>query len=418
MRIGYASIAIGQAGAQMKTTVQKYATPEKLRGLVAHNLGALDAILEYNAKNDIRLFRISSDIIPFGSSPVNTLPWWDIFKGELAALGHKARSGGMRLSMHPGQYTVLNSPSEEVVTRAVADLAYHTKFLDALGMEQDCKIVLHVGGVYGDRGAATRRFIRVCTGLPAPLRRRLVIENDDKLYTAANVLAICRATGQPMVLDTLHHELNREEESPPLPALLAEAAKTWGRKDGPQKIHYSQQAQGKKPGSHSATIHIVPFMQFYGGLAGHSTDIMLEVKDKNLSAVKCTLCTTQKPHIARLEEEWARYKYSVLEHSAALYGQMRALLRDKTTYPAVAFYTLLEQAVATPVTKGAFCNAAQHVWGYVAKLATPREKQSFTSLLQKYWAGAAGPAAVKTRLHTLAKKYGQTYLLHSYYFIS
>ena len=89
------------------------------------------------------------------------------FEPHLAALGRKARRHGIRLSMHPGQYTVLNSPDADVVERAKLDLAYHAAFLDALGMDASGKIVLHVGGAYGDKPRALERFANAYATLPS-----------------------------------------------------------------------------------------------------------------------------------------------------------------------------------------------------------------------------------------------------------
>ena len=135
MSIGYASKTLAAPGARMQSVVQRLATPDRLAQAIDGNLRALDAALDYQAKNGIHLFRISSDVIPFGSSPVNALDWMRDFEPHLAALGRKARRHGIRLSMHPGQYTVLNSPDADVVERAKLDLAYHAAFLDALGMD-------------------------------------------------------------------------------------------------------------------------------------------------------------------------------------------------------------------------------------------------------------------------------------------
>ena len=342
------------------------------------------------------------------------------FEPHLAALGRKARRHGIRLSMHPGQYTVLNSPDADVVERAKLDLAYHAAFLDALGMDASGKIVLHVGGAYGDKPRALERFANAYATLPLAVRRRLVIENDDRLFTAQDVLALSRATGAPMVFDTLHHELNREPDAPDWRALLDEAAATWKPEDGAQKMHYAQQSPlvaGRAATPTPSSLR--PFLAFYRSLAEHRTDssfgmpdIMLEVKDKNLSAIKCILCTSEHGRFSRLEREWARYKYAVLEHDQAAYLALRALLKDKRTWPTVPFYEIVERALAAPVEPGSFRNAAQHVWGYVAPHATAREHAAFERLLEH----DDRPAA-KRKLHALAEKYDQPYLLESYYFV-
>lgn len=286
MRIGYACLTVGVEGTKLRTCSLKNATPALLTELIYSNLLVLDKVLDYNIQNDIKLFRISSDIIPFGSHPVNKLEWWQIFADQLKNLGQKSHSHNMRLSMHPGQYTVLNSPIDVVVKRAVEDLRYHARFLDSLGLGPENKIVLHVGGVYGDRLASMERFVSEYRRLDENIRQRLVIENDDRQYRIGDVLSMGRSEGIPVVFDNLHHQVNPDNTHTEL-EWIEVCASTWKPQDGPQKIHYSQQDPSKRPGAHSATIHVNEFLQFVRNLPNSDVDIMLEVKDKNLSAVKC-----------------------------------------------------------------------------------------------------------------------------------
>ena len=105
MAIGYACLTVGVRGVRFKTCRRENADEDNLKELIGYNLTSLDRMLDYNIQNGIRLLRISSDIIPFGSHPVNSLKWWEIYEEELFALGQKAKDNGIRLSMHPGQYT-------------------------------------------------------------------------------------------------------------------------------------------------------------------------------------------------------------------------------------------------------------------------------------------------------------------------
>jgi len=187
-RIGYACITLGVYNVNYRTCRQTNATTELLMQIIAHNLDALERAIDYNQRNGIHLFRISSDLIPFGSSPVNQLSWWELFAPQLAQIGKKIQQAGMRVSMHPGQYTVLNSTSESVVQNAIDDLVYHNRFLDSLGVGSSHKIILHVGGVYGDKIQAMSRFKSIWSSLDESIQRRLVLENDDKSYTISDVL--------------------------------------------------------------------------------------------------------------------------------------------------------------------------------------------------------------------------------------
>ncbi|MEA5020221.1 MAG: UV DNA damage repair endonuclease UvsE [Gordonibacter sp.] len=416
MNIGYASKTLALPEGKMRSITRKHATDDALALVIEHNLEALDAVLDYCADNSIRLFRISSDLIPFGSNPINQLDWVAHFSEKLHTLGTKARTNGIRLSMHPGQYTVLNSPDDSVAERAVVDLAYHASLLDGLGMDTSSKIVLHIGGMYGNRQEAMNRFVTRFLLLPDSIKCRLVIENDDRLFTAKNALSVSRTCGVPMVFDVLHHRLNHEPDSPDELFLLDAAKETWGQKDGRQKIHYSQQAPCKRSGSHSETIILDTFLEFVDFLRDRSPDIMLEVKDKNLSAVKCSIALDPRKKIYSLEREWGRYKYSVLEHDQAIYQEIRTLLKDKESYPVRSFYCLVEEALSKSTSQGSAINAAQHVWGYVSNLVDGREKASFMRTLQRYEKGEVGLDQMKHYLQTLSERYEQTYLTHSYYF--
>lgn len=287
MRIGYACLTVGVPETEIKSCKQRNATEERLKELISFNLNSLEKIINYNIKNNINLFRISSDIIPFGSSPVNRLCWWKLFGEKLYNLGQLINKCGMRVSMHPGQYTVLNSPDDIVVKRAICDLEYHARFLDSLETSSEHKIILHIGGVYQDKDKSMERFITNYTGISNAIKKRLVIENDDRSYNIKEVLTIGKRLNIPVVFDNLHNQVNPAGVELQEQYWIMECRTTWSRKDGPQKIHYSQQNPMKKAGSHSDSIELDEFTEFYSKLESKDLDIMLEVKDKNLSAMRC-----------------------------------------------------------------------------------------------------------------------------------
>lgn len=415
VRIGYACLTAGVLGTQLRTCTLKNATQDVLIDVTASNLEALTHMLDYNIKNGIQLFRVSSDIVPFASHPGVDFAWHDLFEEQLKALGEKARGAGLRLSMHPGQYTVLNSPNEDVAERAVTDLSYHCEFMDALGMGPECKIILHVGGAYGDKESAINRFKQNYTLLDPAIKKRLVIENDDKIYNISEVLQLGHSCGIPVVFDNLHNAVYPSEEQRQEAQWIALCAETWGVSDGPQKIHYSEQAPDKRVGSHSATISARTFANFAAKLP-RNCDVMLEVKDKNLSAVKCILAISKTAKIKDLENEWARYKYAVLERSPRNYEAIRTLLKDKSAYPVLEFYDLIEEAMALAPEPGKAENAALHVWGYFKNQATQTERRRFESLLEKYRNDRAALKSLKNYLFKLADRYSEEYLLQSLYF--
>lgn len=420
MNIGYACLALAVPDTTIRTCRLANANHERLLEISKDNLQALERLLIYSSKRNIRLFRISSDMIPFASSDKVNIPWQKHFKQELSTLGQFARNNHIRLSMHPGQYTVLNSPDSKVHEQAVAELCYHADFLTALGMGSDCKLILHVGGVYGDKDRAKARFVERAKDLDKRIKDRLVIENDERCFHIADVLEISAKTGLPVVFDNLHHRIN-----PPLASgtdldWICRALGTWKDMDGQPKIHYSQQALGQRLGAHTQTIAAPEFLTFYQALGERvatenslkTPDIMLEVKDKNISAVKLIACLQGDKTPKLLEEEWARYKYLLMERAPESYSR----IRHSMPLEPIKFYDLIDQGRFQVPKAGAAVNAAEHVWGYYRGKATTKEKDQYQRLLQGYSQGTRSLESLKNYLYKLALTYKQDYLLDSYYF--
>ncbi len=414
MKIGYACLTKGVRDTNFKTCTLKNANEKNLSRIIKHNLKTLENIMDYNIENEVDLFRISSDIIPFGSNQVNSLAWWKIFKDEFECIKDKIKTSKMRVSMHPGQYTVLNSKSEDVVKRAVEDLEYHTRFLDSLGVDKKNKIILHIGGVYGDKKSSVERFIKNYRLLDEKIKDRLVIENDDKSYNIEDVLEISNILDIPLVYDNLHNEVLPCKSLKDDRYYIEEAKKSWKKEDGRQKVHYSQQNPDKRPGSHSETINLEKFSNYIEDLK--DIDIMLEVKDKNLSAIKVKNLLTQQKHIKKLEVEWSKYKYNILEHSPRHYKEIRNLLKDKKDYPIIKFYSLIDAALSVDVEIGNSFSAIDHIWCYFKDISTENEKKKYNSYLRSYKKGNFSIKAIKKLLMEMAVKYNEEDLLSSYYF--
>lgn len=280
----------------------------------------------------------------------------------------------------------------------------------------ECKIILHIGGVYSDKRDSIKRFVRNYSLLEKNIKSRLVIENDDRAYNVEDALYVSEQTGLPVVFDYLHHRLNSPKSDLSQYDWIYECRNTWEKKDGRQKIHYSQSDTNFASEAHSKHIHSQEFMGFYKGLHNKDVDLMLEVKDKNLSAVKCILLTKSGLRTAELEREWARYKYLILSRSASIYNKIRSVLKDKSHPDASLFYGLIDEALYLPEDKSAEVNAAQHVWGYVSKAASGKEAERFFSLLSKYQNGEKPLGTIKSFLYRAAKRQNSTYLLESLYF--
>lgn len=409
-RIGYACTPISIPYKTSRSFILKNFSEENFNKCVTGNIKDLMSILQWNLKNDIRLFRISSDIIPFGSHPINNIKWWRTFKEELLECGNFIKANDIRVSMHPGQYTVLNSLREEVVKNSIADLEYHCRFLDAMEVDYRCKIVLHVGGVYGNKLSAIQMFKSNFDRLSNSLKKRLVIENDDKSYTIEEVLGICRELGIPAIFDNLHHKLNPcslEWEE-----IINGVKGTWKPEDGPVKLHYSDQDIEKRGGAHSKSVITKNFLSYMESIKDLDTDVMLEVKDKEISAIKCISSLKEDLEISIRTGQWAKYKYSVMERNYSYYKKCSSLINSNV--PMREIYIFIDECLNNSFNEGSFINAAQHVYGYLKDKVTVKEKESFSELLKS---PNENNVRIKKLLQKLCKKYKVDYINNSYFFI-
>jgi len=256
----------------------------RLAEAVNWNLDCLERILEFNRDNGLLFFRVTSDLIPFASHPVCVFPWPQKFARRFDVLGRLIRHSGMRISMHPDQFTLINSPDEGIFRRSIAELAYHARVLDLLGLDRTARIQIHAGGAYGDKPGSLDRFCLRFERLDEPVRRRLVVENDDRLYGIADCLEISRRTRVPVLFDSFHHRLNNRGES--AAEALRLAAATWKRSDGPPMVDYSSQKRSERRGSHAESIDLAHFARFIATTGDMDFDIMLEIKDKEKSALR------------------------------------------------------------------------------------------------------------------------------------
>jgi len=172
-----------------------------------------------------------------------------------------------------------------VVAASVLELRWHARFLDALGAAPSSKIVIHIGGMVDGPEAAMERFVRVARTLPLEVRRRLIIENDERLFTVDHVLAVSRATGLPVVFDWLHHRANPGAARTPRETarLVAACFDTWRAIDGVPKIHLSSQARGGRRGHHADWVRASDFLDFLAVAPARLFDCMIEAKKKDLA---------------------------------------------------------------------------------------------------------------------------------------
>jgi len=267
---------------------------ERLDEVVSGNLRCLETMLHFNVEHGIRFFRISSDLIPFASHSEIEPPWRHLYARAIAELGPLIQQEGIRIDMHPAQYTVLNSPDEKVLKNTMRDLVYHVGVLDEMGLDRTAKVQIHLGGVYGDREASLARFIARAKLLPETIRRRLVIENDERSFGLADCLRAADGAHLPVLLDVYHHRLKNAGES--LEDTLAAAAETWSAADGVPIVDYSSPLPGGRFGQHAETLDD-DFGAFLAASREVDVDVMLEIKDKELSALRAVELARGDPRL-------------------------------------------------------------------------------------------------------------------------
>ncbi|KAK4097579.1 UV-endonuclease UvdE [Parathielavia hyrcaniae] len=257
------------------------------------NIGLTNArdivrMLRWNDKYNIKFMRLSSEMFPFASHLEHGYSLASFASDVLAEAGQVAAELGHRLTVHPGQFTQLGSPRKEVITAAVRDLEYHDEMLSLLRLpkqqDRDAVMILHMGGVYGDKAATLDRFRQNYAKLSPSIKARLVLENDDVGWTVHDLLPVCEELNIPLVLDYHHHNILfdstkcREGTLDISDAeLQARIAATWTRKGARQKMHYSEPCPGavtpRDRRKHSPRVATLP-------PCPPDMDLMIEAKDK------------------------------------------------------------------------------------------------------------------------------------------
>ena len=290
------------------------------------SLENIDAILDHLAAKKIDMYRMSSDLAPYATHP--DMPQFHGMvaesDAELRAVGAKAKALGIRLSFHPSQYVVLNSPDPELVRKSAWDLLSQAEMLDRMELGPEAVMVIHVGGTYGDRPASNARWVETWASLPEPVRRRLVLEHDDIRFSASDILWIHEHTGVRLIFDHQHFWCLNPDKLDMMDTVRA-ILRTWPDGQRP-KIHFSsprtelrevkrrikEPAAAAKPKKTAATaakkparqpkfktvqiapiwtghadyIHPFEFMSFMREAKDLAFDVMLEAKVKDMALIR------------------------------------------------------------------------------------------------------------------------------------
>ena len=291
MRLGYACIntTLKKEGKFKTITVKKALTIDKIdlinkiKGITIDNLYTTYKILQWNVQHNIFIYRMTSNMIPLATHELlKDWQWWN--DKDIIRLCTKIRKytqeNNIDISFHPDQFCVINSPKEDVFNMAKDILEYHNRLSELLG----CNIlVLHVGGVYGDKNAAIQRFIYNFKRLPKDIQDKIVLENDDKSFTVPEVLYICEQFHIPMVLDLHHYRVNNNDED--IEDYIDRIKNTWDNKTSIPAIHLSSGRDDNLDRKHADYITQEDYKWALNVIKGNF-NMMLECKKKEQAILK------------------------------------------------------------------------------------------------------------------------------------
>ena len=278
VRLGYACITncINNSSSSTYTYSEylKDGDIDKLDRVIISNLKSLNNIIDYNIKNNIHFYRISSKIIPLATKDDVKFDYTNKYKSYYDTIGKKISDSKMRVDFHPDQFCVLNSVKSDVVSNSVKILEYHYNLLNMLNVN-DKILILHVGSSTFGKENSISRFINNFNKLPIYLRKCIAIENDDKVFNVNDVLKISKVTSIPVVLDYHHHLCNKSDFS------FVDIFNSWG--NSRVKMHFSSPKNKIDYRSHNEYINGDDFINFIEILKKYDRDIdiMLEAKGKD-----------------------------------------------------------------------------------------------------------------------------------------
>ncbi|CAO2650837.1 Nn.00g091340.m01.CDS01 [Neocucurbitaria sp. VM-36] len=243
-------------------------------------------MVRWNEKYGIRFMRLSSEMFPFASHDEYGYKLKPFAEHTLREVGEVIAQLGHRVTTHPGQFTQLGSPRKQVIDNAIRDLEYHDEMLSLLKLppqqDRDAVMILHLGGAYGDKPAAIARFKENYARLPQSVKNRLVLENDDVVWSVHEILPLCQELNIPFVLDFHHHniifdETQIREGTKDIMDLFPAILETWRRKGITPKMHYSEPCPPAITRTarrkHSPRVMTLP-------PCPDTMDLMIEAKDK------------------------------------------------------------------------------------------------------------------------------------------
>lgn len=261
-----------------------------IKQLVLDNVDDLFKIIIFNEAHGIRFFRISSCVFPHLGNPqlADSDYNLDFAKDKLKIIGAYAKKHGHRLTTHPGQFAQIGSPNPEVVNQTIVDLTNHANLFKMLGYKPSdgSVMIIHGGGTFGNKKETLLRWKENFLKLPTEIRDYISLENDENNYSIMDLLPLCEELNIPFCLDIFHNSISKEK-IPITARLMQRIFSTWKVRGLVPKMHVSEQQENLRRGAHSKTINRLPLYLFKLPIMFETPlDIMLEVKDKEVSVFK------------------------------------------------------------------------------------------------------------------------------------
>ena len=241
-------------------------------------------IFPYLVKARIKSFRLSSSLFPLYEFCGDIARNDSQLTSRLATLGQMFKDHDIRVTTHPGQFTVLSSDKQSVVDNSIRELQYHAWIFDVMGFDETPFYAINI---HGGKANRSEQLINVINSLPSNIKNRLTLENDEKCYDVTQLCNIFRSCGTPVVFDSHHFQFNMG--SLHFDDAFNLCCDTWGNIRPLQHLSNSEPGMENAPfnqkRAHSKMIHTVPELQLQY-LKEDQIDIDVEAKNKNLAIFK------------------------------------------------------------------------------------------------------------------------------------
>jgi UV DNA damage endonuclease len=261
-----------------------------LKEKIIQNLKDVLTMMDWNEQNGIKVFRLSSELFPHKSNPKVEDYDFDFAKDLLRQIGEKSKKYNQRLTFHPGQYNVVGTPNKKAFQQTICDLKYHADVLDLMGLDYNSVMVVHGGGMYGDKEKTKDRWCEQFKMLPENVQKRLVLENCEKCFSIKDCIDVTKKINIPIVFDTHHYEcykiMHPEEEFRDASFYISDILDSWKPRNVKPKFHVSEQGSGRC-GHHSDFIEVIPeYLLEIPEKYNTNIDIMIEAKKKEQAIFK------------------------------------------------------------------------------------------------------------------------------------